>query len=56
MIENFLVVAKGGRGRGGMDEDGQKVQTSSYMINQSGDILHSMGIIDNTLYHIFESC
>lgn len=26
MIENFLVVAKGGRGRGRMDEDGQKVQ------------------------------
>lgn len=36
-------------------EGGQKVQTSSYIINNSCDIIHSMmTIVNNTVLHIYK--
>lgn len=52
---NKSVVARGeGWGVGGMDEVGQRVQTTSYQINKPWDVLYSMVTVvnDNVLYNI----
>lgn len=40
--ENRLVAARGGGGGGIKSESGEKVQTSSCKINQSGDVIYGM--------------
>ena len=51
--ENRLVVITGGQGTGmgEMGEGGQKVQTSSYTINESWELMYSiMTIVNDIVY------
>ena len=57
--ENLVLNEIGGlqrRGVGEMGGGGQKVQTSSYKVTKSWDVMHSMVFTVNKLCCIFESC
>ena len=46
----------GQEGSGKMNEEGQNIQTSSYIINNHGDIMSAWQLQLIMLYCIFESC